>query len=187
MTGMHVLAVNAGSSSLKLSVIGDARRDLAETRAAATPAERAARRRDARLRRAQHDLGAVGHRIVHGGAAPAQPPSIVDDARPRATRCGGARSRRCTSPGARGARRGSCAHQPHAGRLLRHGVSCLAARPRRRPTRSPRAWRERLRNPAIRVPRALVRVVAAPRLRLLARAARGSSSSSWRTSVPARR
>ena len=63
---MHVLVVNAGSSSLKLSVIGDGQETIASLELG-DPAEQAVV--DSMLAFvAQHpDLGAAGHRIVHGG------------------------------------------------------------------------------------------------------------------------
>jgi acetate kinase len=76
---MYVLVVNAGSSSLKLSVIGEGDETIAETELAGAPA--AAAHDDALFRfiAAQRDLGAVGHRIVHGGAA-LHESVVVDDA-----------------------------------------------------------------------------------------------------------
>ena len=76
---MHVLVVNAGSSSLKLSVIGEREDTLAETELDGSPAEAAHEDALFRFIEAQHDLGAVGHRIVHGGAA-LRTPVVVDDA-----------------------------------------------------------------------------------------------------------
>jgi acetate kinase len=59
----RVLVVNAGSSSLKLSLIGEGDETLGTQRLSASPD-------DHELRGALEDLGeaeAVGHRIVHGG------------------------------------------------------------------------------------------------------------------------
>jgi acetate kinase len=78
MTGMHVLAVNAGSSSLKLSVIGANDETLAETELQGSPAGSAHEDALFGFIAAQRDLAAVGHRIVHGGAV-LRAPAIVDD------------------------------------------------------------------------------------------------------------
>lgn len=77
---MRVLAVNAGSSSLKLSLLGDAgedagRRELEATAGAASRAE---------LTEAIAALGeadAVGHRIVHGGSRFTSAVRITDEVR----------------------------------------------------------------------------------------------------------
>ncbi len=63
---MRVLAVNAGSSSLKLSVLGEGDEPIAVRELAAPRSELD----EGELRRALAELGtvdAVGHRIVHGG------------------------------------------------------------------------------------------------------------------------
>lgn len=78
MTEMHVLAVNAGSSSLKLSVIGANDETLAETELPGAQAGSAHEDALFGFIAAQQGLGAVGHRIVHGGAV-LQAPVIVDD------------------------------------------------------------------------------------------------------------
>ena len=81
---MRVLVVNAGSSSLKLSVVeqpGDERIAEAELDlgADATRATQSWAELDAALARpGVADADAVGHRVVHGGARSA--PGIVDDA-----------------------------------------------------------------------------------------------------------
>ncbi|HUZ68293.1 MAG TPA: acetate/propionate family kinase [Candidatus Saccharimonadales bacterium] len=76
---MNILVVNAGSSSLKLSVIGKDEATLAETEFEGAP--EGATHDGALLHfiDAQRDLGAAGHRIVHGGAV-LRAPVIVDDA-----------------------------------------------------------------------------------------------------------
>ncbi len=76
---MNILVVNAGSSSLKLSVIGKDEATLAETEFEGAP--EGATHDGALLHfiDAQRDLGAAGHRIVHGGAE-LRAPVIVDDA-----------------------------------------------------------------------------------------------------------
>ena len=81
---MRVLVVNAGSSSLKLSVVeqpGDQRiaedeLDLGADASRSTPSRAAL---DAALERiGARDADAVGHRVVHGGSRNA--PGMVDDA-----------------------------------------------------------------------------------------------------------
>jgi acetate kinase len=74
---MSVLIVNAGSNSLKLSVIGDGDATLAATELTRPP--------DASMHDAvfhflaqQRDIRAIGHRIVHGGPALTRP-AVVDD------------------------------------------------------------------------------------------------------------
>jgi acetate kinase len=80
---MRVLVVNAGSSSLKLSLIGDGDVTLAETELDAPRAEvDGAALRDA-LTGTLGESDAVGHRIVHGGsrfAAPVRVDGEVEDA-----------------------------------------------------------------------------------------------------------
>jgi acetate kinase len=76
---MHVLVVNAGSSSLKLSVIGDRDETVAETELQGSPAGAIHDEALFGFIAAQRDLGAVGHRIVHGGVE-LRAPVIVDDA-----------------------------------------------------------------------------------------------------------
>ncbi|REF35715.1 acetate/propionate family kinase [Thermasporomyces composti] len=74
---MRILTVNAGSSSLKLRLLGDADELVAEE---ALPAERGAVARDhleAALRR-MGPADAVGHRVVHGGTR-FHGPARVDD------------------------------------------------------------------------------------------------------------
>ncbi len=75
---MPVLVVNAGSNSLKLSVIGDGDATLAATEFSRPP--------DASMRDSifgflakQDDVTAIGHRIVHGGPALTHT-VVVDDA-----------------------------------------------------------------------------------------------------------
>ena len=85
-----ILVVNAGSTSLKLSIVdGDdavaAGRRRLRTRTTSTPS---------------------AHRVVHGGARFGEP-VVVDDARARRARRRSPSSRRCTSAGARGDRRGA--------------------------------------------------------------------------------
>jgi acetate kinase len=80
---MRVLVVNAGSSSLKLSLIGegDVTLEHAELEAPRAEIDGAALR--AALAGALGEADAVGHRIVHGGArfsAPVQVDSKVEDA-----------------------------------------------------------------------------------------------------------
>ena len=95
---MRVLVVNAGSSSLKLSLLdGDD-----ETIASAELAAPRARIDADELRDAlgAHGLGAadaVGHRIVHGGARFTE--AVTDRRPPSSARCASwSTSRRCTSP-----------------------------------------------------------------------------------------
>lgn len=64
---MRVLVVNAGSSSLKLSLIADDGTTLADRELAAPRAEIDARELDAVLGDGLGEADAVGHRIVHGG------------------------------------------------------------------------------------------------------------------------
>jgi acetate kinase len=73
---MRILAVNAGSSSLKLSVVDDddAVEDEQQTDGDADPI---AALRDFAARAG--DIDAVAHRLVHGGAA-IRHPTLVDDA-----------------------------------------------------------------------------------------------------------
>lgn len=74
---MRILTVNAGSSSLKLRLLGDADELVAEEE---LPAERGAVARDhleAALRR-MGPADAVGHRVVHGGTR-FHGPARVDD------------------------------------------------------------------------------------------------------------
>ncbi len=63
---MRVLAVNAGSSSVKLSVIGDGDETLAEQELGAPDAATAAAVGD--FVESNRPLDAVGHRFVHGGS-----------------------------------------------------------------------------------------------------------------------
>ncbi len=76
---MHVLVVNAGSSSLKLSVIDENDQTLAETELPGAPDRGAHDEALLGFIAAQRDLRAVGHRIVHGGAA-LRAPVVVDEA-----------------------------------------------------------------------------------------------------------
>src|SRR5260370_16887815 len=78
---MRVLVVNAGSSSLKVSVVGpeDEVSDEHEFEATGGQVE------GARLDAAIHAMGgveAVGHRVVHGGPPSPQPVPTSPDATP---------------------------------------------------------------------------------------------------------
>jgi acetate kinase len=64
---MKVLAVNAGSSSLKLSLIGEAERPLQSTELELQDGELASEDLDEALSGSPAGAEAVGHRIVHGG------------------------------------------------------------------------------------------------------------------------
>jgi acetate kinase len=80
---VKVLVVNAGSSSLKLSLIGEGDVTLAETELAAPRAELDGAALREALAGALGEADAVGHRIVHGGArfvAPVQVDAEVEDA-----------------------------------------------------------------------------------------------------------
>lgn len=74
---MHVLTVNAGSSSLKLSLVGEHGRTLAatelEARHGEVPPDALRRALDSDLAQAH----AVGHRIVHGGQR-FSAPTLID-------------------------------------------------------------------------------------------------------------
>ncbi|HET9851663.1 MAG TPA: acetate kinase, partial [Candidatus Limnocylindrales bacterium] len=79
---MRILVVNAGSSSLKLRVVGEGdttvgRADLSPLTQASSPEPG-----DDELRRAIEELGAVdavGHRIVHGGTELREPVAVDDE------------------------------------------------------------------------------------------------------------
>jgi acetate kinase len=75
---MRVLAVNVGSSSLKLSVVGDAD-SVEDELQVGDDADHAATLRDFAAR-AGH-LDAVAHRLVHGGAAIRRATIVDDDVR----------------------------------------------------------------------------------------------------------
>ncbi|TMC47642.1 MAG: acetate/propionate family kinase [Chloroflexi bacterium] len=75
---MRILVVNPGSSSLKLSVLGDSGDPILQEDLATDPAEAGATPLDGFLDRAG-ELDAVGVRIVHGGAR-LRRPTLVDDA-----------------------------------------------------------------------------------------------------------
>jgi acetate kinase len=64
---LRVLVVNAGSSSIKLALLGDHDQTLAERELAAPSARVDERELRAALDCGLGDAGAVGHRIVHGG------------------------------------------------------------------------------------------------------------------------
>jgi acetate kinase len=64
---MRVLVVNAGSSSVKLSLIDDRDETVAERELAAPEAQVDRGELDAALRDGLSDADVVGHRIVHGG------------------------------------------------------------------------------------------------------------------------
>ena len=64
---MRVLVVNAGSSTVKLSLLGAGDRTLADRELAAPRAELDAAALEGALRTGLGDAEAVGHRIVHGG------------------------------------------------------------------------------------------------------------------------
>lgn len=64
---MRVLVVNAGSSSIKLSLLGDSDETLVERELATPQADVEARELETALKAGLADADAVGHRIVHGG------------------------------------------------------------------------------------------------------------------------
>ena len=75
-----VLVLNAGSSTLKASVVGDDERALAsvttEMRGAAEAPDALARALDTIAAASPRHVLAVGHRVVHGGARFTAPASI---------------------------------------------------------------------------------------------------------------
>jgi acetate kinase len=71
---MRILVVNAGSSTLKMSVIGDGDKTLAATSVSHSDDE-AVRRFIA----ANAPIEVIGHRIVHGGSEFTQPTALNDD------------------------------------------------------------------------------------------------------------
>ena len=74
---MRVLALNAGSSTLKLSVLGDGETPLA-ARTLELPDGRVRPDDVAQALAEMPDADVAGHRVVHGGAA--STPAVVDDA-----------------------------------------------------------------------------------------------------------
>ena len=76
---MAILAVNAGSSSLKLSLIADDDRILAERELEAPGAQVDPTELDAALRDGLDHADAIVHRIVHGGERFTGPVVIDDD------------------------------------------------------------------------------------------------------------
>ncbi|HXD64769.1 MAG TPA: acetate/propionate family kinase [Solirubrobacteraceae bacterium] len=78
---MAILAVNAGSSSLKLSLIADGDRILAERELDAPDAQVDADQLDAALGDGFGSIEAVAHRIVHGGQRFTGPVLIDDEVR----------------------------------------------------------------------------------------------------------
>jgi acetate kinase len=64
---VRVLVVNAGSSSVKLSLLGDGDRTLADRELAAPRSQLEPGALEAALQAGLGDADAVGHRIVHGG------------------------------------------------------------------------------------------------------------------------
>ena len=164
-----VLVLNAGSSSLKASIVAPPDETIARTEVSwGADASRAARR-DVGVRDVLRDLGveadagapastAVGHRVVHGGDA-VHPGDRIDDGviegiaeaeRPRAT------------PQRRGARddRGRATGAPDgpARRLFRHGLP-RDAPGRGVPLSRPAALVRRLGRAPLRVPRPVGRLV----------------------------
>jgi acetate kinase len=79
MTAAPVLVVNAGSTSVKLAVVGDRVRDEVAWSVEIEPTEPALRRALDEHHAALEGVVAVGHRIVHGGARFVEP--VVVDAR----------------------------------------------------------------------------------------------------------
>ena len=75
---MRILVVNAGSSSLKLSLLGDADRLLAEHDLEGTGGKVDLAALEAAVREAG-ELDVVGHRVVHGGPRYAGPVRIDDE------------------------------------------------------------------------------------------------------------
>ena len=75
---LRVLVVNAGSSSLKLSLLGDDDETLAERELPAPRARVDERELRAALEAGLRDADAVGHRIVHGGEHFRQP-MLIDE------------------------------------------------------------------------------------------------------------
>ncbi len=78
---MRVLVVNAGSSSLKLSLLGSGEEPLAAQELAAPRAEVDPDELRAALGGRLGDADAVGHRIVHGGSRFRAPVVVDDDVR----------------------------------------------------------------------------------------------------------
>jgi acetate kinase len=77
VTRLRALVVNAGSSSLKLSLLGDRDETLAERELPAPRARIDERELRAALDGGLGDADAVGHRIVHGGE-PFREPVLID-------------------------------------------------------------------------------------------------------------
>lgn len=79
---MRILCVNVGSSSLKLSLVGDGELLLAES-LPLSPAGRLDAPAAREVVLACGDIDAVGHRIVHGGTQFGSPVLVDDDVRAR--------------------------------------------------------------------------------------------------------
>jgi len=75
---VRIVVVNAGSSSLKLSLIGDGDQALAETELGA-PGEETTQAALDRFIASAGTVDAIGHRIVHGGAHLSEP-RLIDEA-----------------------------------------------------------------------------------------------------------
>src|SRR5262245_53966678 len=82
---MNVLAVNAGSSSLKLSLL-DEHDEVLHSSSLPAPGGRVDDAAVARELNATEAVGAVGHRIVHGGAEFFAPVEIDDEVERRLQR-----------------------------------------------------------------------------------------------------
>jgi acetate kinase len=76
---VRILVVNAGSSSVKLSLIGDGDETLAERELEAPRARLDPEELTAALREELRGADAVGHRIVHGGERYREPVRIDED------------------------------------------------------------------------------------------------------------
>ncbi len=76
---MRILVVNAGSSSVKLSLVGDGDETLAERELEAPRARLDPEELTAALHGELHGADAVGHRIVHGGERYREPVRIDED------------------------------------------------------------------------------------------------------------
>lgn len=77
---MKVLTVNAGSSSVKLSVLGSSDETLSQEDLSSTRVEDVAAALDSVLS-GEPDVDAVGHRLVHGGTRLREATAIDDDVR----------------------------------------------------------------------------------------------------------
>ncbi len=95
---MDVLVVNAGSSSLKLSLLDPADEIVAATEVEHWDTDGPRRRSGHSSPNARPGVGAVGHRIVHGGPV-STAPAVLDARRTGRPSRPSPTWRRCTSPG----------------------------------------------------------------------------------------